>query len=129
MLNAQEHAAQKIAEYLSAYLDLDIVSNNLFNGTITVGLKLEHTTDNVYIISYNNHNGAYIDNKCYQMLPHRLSIRTEEYSATLSTKDLLTEYSNNNMFALETVHDLSTVKPLLEAVPIEVLCSFFEIKL
>lgn len=129
MLNSQEHAAQKIAEYLSAYLDLEIVSNNLFNCTIAIGEKLEHTSHAIYVISYNNHNGSYIDNKYYQMLPHRLSIRTQDYSATLSTKDLLTEYSNNNMFALETVHDLSTVKPLLEAVPIEVLCTFFEIKL
>lgn len=129
MLNVQEHAAQKVAEYLSEYFDLEIVSNNLFNGTIGVGVKLEHASHAIYVISYNNHSGAYIDNKDYQMLPHRLSIRTKDNTCTLSTKELLTEFSNNNMFALETVYDLSTVKPLLEAVPIEVLCAFFEIKL
>lgn len=129
MLNAQEHAAQKIAEYLSSYLNLEIVSNNLFNCAITVGKKYEHSTDNIYIISYNNYNGNYIDHKHYQMLPHRLSIRAPNNSCTLSTKELFDEFKNNNMFALETVHDLSTVKPLLEAVPIEVLCTFFEIKL
>lgn len=123
----RDKIAREVANLLCENLNLVIVSLNLFNESISVGVRTD-ICYTVYVIRYNEHNIC-IDSEEFQMLGHRTSIRSVKCNTTLSTKELLEEYSNGNIFALETINDLSAVKPLLEAVPVEVLCKFFEIKL
>lgn len=121
--------ARQVATLLCKNLNLQIVSFNLFSEAITIGTKHEYAgTENSYIIRYHEDN-TYIDNIDFLMLGHRTTIRNDKSATGLSTKELFEEYNNDKLFALETVNDLRSVKTLLEAVPIEVLCEFFEIKL
>lgn len=123
----RDKIARKVADLLCENLNLIIVSLNLFNESISVGIRTD-LCYTVYIIRYHEYNIC-IESEEFQMLQNRTSIRSQKCNTTLSTKELFIEYENDKLFALETVNDLSAVKSLLQAVPVEVLCEFFEIKL